>query len=219
MLEKGILMLKRCTSIASVISLCLLVCSISRAQSDDPPKFEVGIDFSSITKPDSSDSTEPGLGGRFTFNINKTVALEAATYFFPRKCFFCDRTGGTLTEGLFGVKVGKRFAKWGIFAKARPGFASFSQGDVQFVPSPPGFEVVPHRTTNFAFDLGGVLEFYPSRRIMTRFEIGDTMIHYGRRTINFPTLNPTGDIIFVPINFPAITRHNFQFSAGVGFRF
>ena len=31
--------------------------------------------------------------------------------------------------------------------------------------------------TKFAVDLGGVLEVYPSNRIVTRFEAGDTLIH------------------------------------------
>ena len=37
------------------------------------------------------------------------------------------------------MKVGKRFEKWGIFAKARPGAISFSQGAFDIIPSPAGF--------------------------------------------------------------------------------
>src|SRR5207248_1956566 len=57
-----------------------------------------------------------------------------------------------------------------------------------------------------------VLEFYPSRRTIVRFDAGDTMVRYGKS--------------FQPINFdpahlttaPAILKHNFQLTAGVGFR-
>jgi hypothetical protein len=164
------------------------------------------------------DKKETAIGGRFTFNINKTIALEAATYFFPNKCFSCERTNGTLTEGLFGVKVGKRFEKWGIFGKARPGFASANRAEVEFVGNSP-FNVEFHRATYFAFDLGGVVEFYPSKRIVTRFEAGDTMIHFRRRTSSFPFIDQTGNIVVVPFTQPARTTHNFQFTAGVGFRF
>jgi hypothetical protein len=213
-------MLKRSISITSFVSLFLLLSFSSQAQSDNPPRFEVGADFSSITKTDSFDhNTEPGIGGRFTFNLNKTVALEAATYFFPDKCFSCGRANGTLTEGLFGVKVGKRFEKWGIFGKARPGFASFSQGDVQFVLDPPGVAVEINRVTNFAFDLGAVVEFYPTKRIVTRFDAGDTMIHFRRQTITIPYLDVSGNIGIIQFTLPARTTHNFQFIAGVGFRF
>jgi len=31
----------------------------------------------------------------------------------------------------------------------------------------------------FSMDVGGVVEFYPSRRIVTRPDIGDTIIRYG----------------------------------------
>jgi hypothetical protein len=60
-------------------------------------------------------------------------------------------------------------------------------------------------------DIGGVLEFYPSSRIVTRFDAGDTMIRFGSVALpfGFTELNVT----------PPETIHNFQFSAGVGFRF
>jgi hypothetical protein len=62
-------------------------------------------------------------------------------------------------------------------------------------------------------DVGGVFELYPSRRLMTRFDFGDTIIHYSRRH---------EQTIFLSQNVREIapeTRDNFQFSAGLGFRF
>ena len=218
--------------LATIVGLvCLSFCLLeAQAQSTEVPKFELGAHFTSLTEPSyDGGRTEPGFGGRFTFNLNRSVALEAEGNFFPHKCRSCGRgvfgdSNGNITQGLFGVKAGKRFQKWGIFAKARPGVVSFSQGDSKFVQTGTGglfdFEVITKRLTNFAFDLGGVLEFYPSRRIVTRFDAGDTMIHYGQRTSNYfiyPTL--TGPPVLVPFTLRAETRHNFQFSAGVGFRF
>jgi hypothetical protein len=78
---------------------------------------------------------------------------------------------------------------------------------------------VQRRLTNFAFDLGGVLEFYPSKRIVTRFDAGDTLIKYRRRDSNIPLFDPFGGVTLFPFTVPGETRHNFQFSAGVGFRF
>ena len=123
-----------------------------------------------------------------------------------------------------GVKVGKRFENWGIFAKARPGVISFSQGDFNIVEVPvsPAFPFVfqVNRLNNFATDIGGVLEFYPSRRIVTRFDAGDTIIHFTRRTKNAVAFDPTTETFrLIPFTVPARTTHNFQFMASVGFRF
>ena len=192
-------------------------------QSADLPKYEVGVDFSSLSI--RYGPTLPGLGGRFTYNLNKHVALEAAGYFFPGKCDTCPgEITGHITEGLFGVKVGKRFKKWGVFGKARPGFMSLSKGAVEFLPTGAGsvypYRVDVHSLTNFALDLGGVLEFYPSKRFVVRFDGGDTIIHYTRRTFNAPFQDPnTGAISLAPFTIPAYTRHSFQFIGGVGFRF
>ena len=125
----------------------------------------------------------------------------------------------TLRDGYvplcFGVKAGKRWEKWGVFAKARPGFTSFSQGRFILDLDSAGNFVSSHfeRTTHFTTDVGGVLEFYPTLRIVTRFDAGDTIIHYGPQSVRnfFPP--PT------TFTLPAATRHNFQFNAGIGFRF
>jgi len=34
---------------------------------------------------------------------------------------------GHMFQGQFGGKVGKRFEKWGLFGKARPGFVAYTQ--------------------------------------------------------------------------------------------
>lgn len=210
--------------------LCLSFFVMSaKAQSDEPPKFELGVHFTSITKPSfGNGDTEPGFGGRFTYNINGTFALEAVGNFFPRLCRGCGPNlgdnSGNIAQGLVGVKAGKRFEKWGIFGKARPGVVSFSQGDRRFVATGTGlsfpFEFQQKRLTNFAVDVGGILEFYVTRRLVTRFEAGDTLIHYRERQTNFLAFDPiTGGTTLIPFTFRSETRHNFQFVAGVGWRF
>jgi hypothetical protein len=212
-----------------VITVCLSLGLVAaRGQSSDLPKFEVGADFTTITF--GPGQTELGLGGRLTYNLNKHVALEGAGFFFPRSCQFCARgNNGRITEGLFGVKVGKRFEKWGIFAKARPGVISFSQGKFNLVPTngtpPTGVGVFPfdfrfERLTTPAFDVGGVLEFYPSKRIVTRLDFGSTIIHYGPRSFNTPVFNSTTNTYtLVPSTIPSQTRGSFQATVGVGWRF
>jgi hypothetical protein len=168
--------------------------------------------------------TEPGFGGRFTYNLNEVFSLEAAGYFFPKRCFPC-RNSGTITQGVAGVKVGKRFEKWGVFAKARPGAISFSEGTFDVRLPPVGFPLIPFqfemkRLTSFAMDVGGVVEFYPSKRIVTRFDIADTIIHFNRRNMNTVLFNQlTNEFTPATIMIPARTSHNFQFMTSVGFRF
>jgi hypothetical protein len=197
-------------------------------------RSEVGAQFSSLSVtqlhhnnlgsgagvpplPFRDTQTQAGFGGRFTYNINPNLALETQGDFFPRDLPFFNnfRAGGRVLQGQAGVKVGKRFESFGIFAKARPGVVSFSKTgsfegfDSQGFPIP---ILTVERRNYFSFDLGGVLEFYPSRRLVTRFEGGDTMIRYGRQEL------PLGFGTQVVVT-PPETIHNFQFSAGVGFRF
>jgi hypothetical protein len=194
----------------------------SGTQADELQKFEIGAHFSSLTL--GSDATEPGLGVRFTYNVNRNLAFEAEGTLFPHDARGRSfRNGGRATEGLFGVKIGKRYQRFGIFAKARPGLISFTRGRFDYVPNNNGgdfpFDFRTERTTHLAFDVGGVVEFYPSRRIFTRLDAGDTIIRYGDTTVN--TFNGPFGGPFVPSQFtvPGETSHNFQFSAGVGFRF
>lgn len=224
--------------------VCLLaLVAGTQAQSADAQRTEVGAQFTSATliEPLGSESiTRPGFGGRATFNLTDSVALESQFDFFPvdeQRFFggFDDRyNGGRAAQALFGVKAGKRFERFGVFAKARPGFIRFSRAvtgyDRQTIrtstdPTNPfsGGEFTTPRfgaRTEFATDLGGVIEFYPSRRIVTRFDIGDTIIRYSSRTIEFTSYEGTPFTGVVrEFRQPAITTHNFQFSAGIGFRF
>jgi hypothetical protein len=209
---------------ALIIVICLLTSLTALSQTTDPPKYEVAAEFAATNRDDFSGSkSDMGFGGRFTFNVNKYFALESAAYFFPADCFSCVNNGRAI-QAVGGGKVGKRFQSWGIFAKARPGVVSFSRGQFNVVPTNQGgqfpFQFQSSRLTSFATDVGGVLEFYPSKRIVTRFDAGDTMIHFSRQTRNALAFDPlTNTYTLFPIPTPARTSHNFQFTASVGFRF
>lgn len=169
-------------------------------------------------------AVEAGIGGRLGYGINRYVTLEAEVNFFPRggELTAGEFTGGRKLQGLFGVKVGKRAESFGLFAKARPGFMHFTSGELQarggcitIVPPPPGcFDVEGLGRTDFAFDLGGVVEMYPTGRSILRVDVGDTVLRSGEHYVPAPTI-PTP--IIVPV--PARTTHNFQGSVGFGFRF
>jgi hypothetical protein len=201
----------------------VLVQSQVLAQTPEVPKYEIAAEFTSMDRNNFSGGMEAGIGARFTYNLNKTFSLETAAYHFPRTCFSCERNG-TVTEVVGGLKVGKRFEKWGIFAKGRPGVVSFSRGAFNIVPAAgPAFfpfEIELNRVNSFAVDAGGVVEFYPSKRIVTRFDAGDTIIHFSRRRFNSVISDPTGPTFTLfPVTSPGKTTHNFQFMASVGFRF
>jgi hypothetical protein len=191
----------------------------------------------------SPNVAEPGFGARFTYNVKNNFALEAEANFFPGRykmdgSFFSgpfenlDVPGGHIYQGQFGVKTGKRFKKVGLFIKARPGFVGFTTashlvgitsitiihpfiGPLQF--DNPEFRI--GKATYLSMEVGGVAEFYPSRRIVTRLDIGDTIIRYG--IYREPSIRVCTAICPPPLVFerPAETRHNLQFSAGIGIRF
>jgi len=55
---------------------------------------------------------------------------------------------------------------------------------------------------------------------VTRFDIGDTIMHFKRRNLNTVLFDPVTDIVTpIAIPIPARTSHNFQFMTSVGFRF
>ena len=182
-------------------------------------KIEIGVQTTSLTltNPEftTADQTEAGIGGRFTFNFNRFVAAEAEVNFFPQKAAILIADGSAV-QGQFGVKIGKRFEKFGVFGKVRPGFLSVNK--VGFFIAP-GSQVgaidnfTLERRTFFTVDAGGVLELYPSRRMVVRLEAGDTLVRHPARFVPISFTDPT----LVQIS-PAKFNHNFQFTAGVGFR-
>lgn len=212
--------MKRYAIILLVVATLLLVNSRGNAQKDETKKFEAGAQFSLLNIDRVSGRvTEPGVGGRFTYNLTDNLALEAEMNFFPRthNGNASNEDGGRITEGLFGLKAGKRFEKFGLFGKFRPGFTSFGRAitgprDARvFINNPTLFSFQYGRITHFATDVGGVLEFYPSKRMVFRFDLGDTIIRYGHQTFI--------DINGQSVTSEVFTRHNLQFGAGVSFRF
>jgi len=185
--------------------------------------------------PSNERDWHPGFGGRFGYNVTNSVAFEAELNFFPGAGSFKVPDafkGGHEIEGLFGVKAGKHFDKVGIFGKVRPGFLHASKGDIRprsnvaciaitILPPPIGcFETTS--TNSFAFDLGGVVEVYPTKRMLIRFDAGDTLVRLRERTV--PGVFNPGPLVLAPsfltiVRVPADTTHNFQASLGVGFRF
>ena len=226
-------MLKKIACLSALFLLLAASFPEARAQSDEK-KFEVGGQFSIMrmetrsinpgfgTTISTGHENVFGLGGRVGYNFSKYFAAEAELNFFPQDD---DVKAGRKIQGLFGVKAGKRFDKVGVFAKARPGFIRYEKGDYEPAPvvcilifPPPLACMNPVARTNFAIDLGGVVEVYPSKRTIIRLDAGDTVVRFPARSVAAPDPDFGPGVLFaVPV--AAETKHNFQASVGFGFRF
>lgn len=193
-------------SFKSAVAFCILLLfalilhESAIAQSEES-KIEVGVQFSAV----GEDPTHLGGGGRLTFDLTRNLALEGELNYFPSTGINNIRR----LQGQFGVKSGLRFDRFGVFGKLRPGFVHTKLDVLALCPlpvCPPGQICVPPfpplfcssftvADTGFSVDVGGVVEFYPAKRVTVRFDVGDTIINHSS------------------------TTHNLQLGAGVGFRF
>lgn len=213
-----------------------LVAQDAADDSDKLRRFEIGGQFTFLNRADANTveaqlrelgwTSSPyrprkigefGFGGRFTVNLTKRLGLEAEANYFPidkRAPFIIGvpidvkEPGGRKFQMFFGPKIGVRKRKFGVFAKARPGFLTMDRYEyVQSVgtTADPFILSTVRRGTFLNLDLGGVFEYYPTRRTLLRVDAGDTIIRYGAfepKSLNAP-----------------FTRHNLQLSVGFGFRF
>ena len=187
---------------AVLLAVVFLSASAAQAQTD-LAKFEVGVHYTALQVSEKGDH-DSGLGLRFTYNLNEYIGLEAEGNALPQ-----TREGGGNNEkqGFFGVRAGIRKEKFGVFAKARPGFTTFNLLGIN-----PGVNTFEQGHTRFAMDVGGVVEYYPTQHVALRFDAGDTMIHY-----------KPGDFFYQRLDEPhPVSKelsHNLQIMVGVAYRF
>jgi len=159
------------------------------------PKFDVGIQFSTLRLREIGEGAA-GVGGWFSYHVTGHLALEGVVNRYP------ENPSGNFgeTQVLFGALAGRTFDNLGVFAKARAGFIHFG-GDF--------FTLRLNDRTHPTIDLGGVLEYYPSKHIVLRMDVGDSIIMYGRSTYlgAGPTVTTLG------------TLHNLGAAFGIGIRF
>jgi len=189
---------------------CFVLQPVANSQ-ERPSRFEIGPLFTYLRVPDSipiNAQNQAEIGGRFSWNFSRHVALEAETEGSPFRTtnLTTSYQGGYLLQSFVGIKAGKRWDKFGIFGKFRPGLSSYSGVIKQFQSGTLGFG----RRTDPAFDLGGIAEFYVSRRVLLRYDFGDTIIHYNSSTITISGQR---------ISSPGEVRNDFQFSTAIAFRF
>ncbi len=193
----------------------MVTCGITIASAQ---RMEVGAG-ATVHRLSKSETTTAGFNGRFTIDVTNWLAAEAEVTFFPSDDIlipFSPALSGAgiahyrkRTDGLFGVKVGHRASRYGVFGRVRPGFTHLIDQGVQCVGEECARILMllarDEYRTEFALDLGGGFEFFPTRRTVARFEFGDTVIRHRS---------------FAPPCFGSpCTSHNFTTRIGGGLRF
>ncbi|MBI1764585.1 MAG: hypothetical protein HYR56_24445 [Acidobacteria bacterium] len=202
----------------------LLFFSTTALPQSDPPKYEIGVHATSV-QPAQAPSRTIGGGLRVTYNFNSMLALEGEANLFNHAGI-----GGYMRgQGLGGLKAGARFSKFGVFGKIRPGIVRNKFGEYTKAPcfgiNPPPNSTLPRcryeilTRHDFALDMGGVLEFYPTRRWVIRFDASDLV---SRRRLPDFTVDTTSlpiSVTIAPAPDVVVVRHHLQINAGVGIRF
>lgn len=169
------------------------------------PRVEIGVVVGGIDE--KLFGEKPVLAGaRITARAFRFVDAEAEVNRFP--------IGGGValfpaTQGLFGVRVGRRFGPLGLFGKVRPGITRFDSN-----------AYVPNLSTKPTLDMGGVVEFYSQRHIAGRLDFGDTVVWYGG-DLTVPRISAPGPglIAGTVINSNSVWAFPFGFEAGALFSY
>jgi hypothetical protein len=208
--------------------LCLLPTNVTQAQSESPKLEVIAhymtlhlSDFDEWTQGPGS-CISYNINGHVALEgeVNFLFPRGSFTPFVssPFRAQSYRYLGEHSVEGLFGIRAGFRGNTFGLFGKLRPGLIHFSQ-----VACPDGGVLIEGRCygglipgslgrgegepaplqplsgkARLALDVGGVLEFHPTRRYVLRVDLGDTVIRNSQ---------------------PGRTSHNFQLGIGVGIRF
>jgi hypothetical protein len=215
---------KFAVTLCGLLLLTLVLQGSVSAQSEER-KLELGVQVSGLQGNGFGDRDTVGGGGRVTYNFTKHIALEGEMNYLTSG----SSNDYNRLQGQFGVKAGQRYKRFGIFGKVRPGFIN-TRRDF-FAPvfcGPACTQIVSFDDsyTGFSLDVGGVAEIYPSKRILLRFDVGDTIANSRDPIVflNYPTFGGQLSPIFfnqslIAIPGRSVTTHNLQLGVGVGFRF
>jgi opacity protein-like surface antigen len=202
----------------SVVSIALLavMCGTATAQSATD-RLEISAQASLLRLSDFN-ATNAGVGGRVSFDLTTWAALDGEVMLFPHDTIAGAESTTSIggfrvaqhrrrTDALLGLRLGTRTERLGAFFRIRPGLTRLSDTGIDCVG--PGCAVVTlARTsyrTEFAFDLGGGMEFYPSPRTVARADLGDTIIRHRSAAPPCPATS--------------CTSHNLSSRFGIGVRF
>lgn len=185
-----------------VLALVLLASPAAHAQ-----ELQAGLSYTllSLSYPDQVPN---GFGGWVSWDLvdastdpSLTVGLDAALNVFPENHPIIGRQ----VQLVGGVRGGLRTEQLRALGRIRPGIVRFSERfiapDTVCIAIVPAPEACLVDERNFAVDVGVTLEWLSSRRVVVRFDLGDTIIRFNREARD------------------AAWTNNLQFAAGAGWRF
>jgi hypothetical protein len=180
--------------IASVVSRSALVVAVLAAAAVPAAAQErvtLGAQLSTLGVPDDGDSTSVGIGARGSFALSRWLAADAELSVFPRDRAEFHFDAAPISPGFTeysrrritmfaGAKAGVRSGRLGLFGKARPGFTRLFDRGVGCSGEICALILIarPVYRTEFAMDLGGVVEVYPSGGSVLRFDLGTTIVRH-----------------------------------------
>jgi hypothetical protein len=174
--------------------------------------WEIGTQYSNVSLPVVSNTCSElacrknlsGLGTNFTYNFTRGFGFDSTLNFIPGQ-----QGSKPMIEGLFGIRMGVRTEKFGVFAKVRPGFIYYENA------VPLQGETATGSLTRFAADVGGIVEYYPERNSTFRFDVGTTVVRYLTNRPD-PHVYELGTLMSPQY---IVTQGNFQVATSYVYRF
>ena len=154
-----------------------------------------------------------------SWNFSRHVSWDSAVMHSGRNSGGIEnvdfQAGGRAFEALSGVKLGIRRDHMGYFGEVRGGTITFGETEKQIVEPKPGvLDFYRGMFTNPVLNAGGVLEVYPSRHTILRFDMGSATIFYQPKNIK-----ESLSISSTTYAIPSQQQTTMLMSFGAGFRF
>ena len=187
-------MIKKLASSVFVLLACSFSCAVQAQTNDTKVYSDAHAVFIHLQNEYTFDA---GVGSRVGYNLNKNLAVEGEVNYFPVNKVF---NGGKKEQGFVSLKLGKRFDRVGLFAKAGPGFMILSKGSQTLATDRFGCNGQPgsyscfdfQKKTSLAGNVGGVFELYTSKHTFIRLDAGSTLLEGGPYAKNFQTSSGFG---------------------------
>jgi hypothetical protein len=192
--------------------------AIRDEQEQEPARstLDLGILFSLQQRvhQTSSGQIPPNRGGGAwaSYNFSRYLSLDGSAFYSPQDDHDdYPQDGGKDFAAFWGFKMGIRRDRLGYFVKARPGLMQFSRTEQVFdYPN-----VRWGKTTDFAMDVGGVVEVYPVAHLILRADAGNAFVHYHGANVSYIQPNGSeGNAYYPPLRRVTILL---QFGAGLRF--
>jgi hypothetical protein len=158
-----------------------------------------------------------GLWG--SWNFSRHVSWDSTVMHSGRNPGFTEwidyQQGGRAFEALSGAKLGIRRDHMGYFGEIRGGTITFGKTEKEIVePAPGSLNFYEGMFTSPVLNVGGVLEVYPSKHTILRFDTGSATIFFLAKNVKQTLLGST-----TTFSIPSTQQTTMLMSFGAGFRF